>query len=367
MKRIVVVGGSIAAVTAASWLRVRGFDGTVTLLSAETEPPYTRVPLSKTVLSGQATDASTALPPLDGSVELRLGARAASLDTRARRVILESGEPVPYDGLVIATGGRARRLSPPGMSGERVLRTLADCAALREDLTHARSVLVVGAGLLGMEIASTCRTLGLTVTVVDRDPPLSRVLGPVLAEVVTSAAHEQGVEMRRVPSGVRLVGSHTLSGVDAGGDILTADVIVSAAGDVPAVDWLTGSGLTLDGGVVTDSRGRVADGIVAAGDVAVVRGTRRRPHWTNAVEQARVAAQALLGEDAAGSGLPSYFWTSQFGVDVKIAGEPAGLGEPDLVEVDGRSMLLRWSAGAAATVNHVMPVRKIRQFAASAQ
>ncbi|WP_215452577.1 NAD(P)/FAD-dependent oxidoreductase [Streptomyces sp. ATCC 21386] len=365
MKRIVVVGGSIAAVTAASWLRVRGFDGTVTLLSAETEQPYTRVPLSKTVLSGEATDASTALPPLDDSVELRLGARAVSLDTGARRVILESGEPVPYDGLVIATGGRARRLSPPGMSGERVLRTLADCAALREDLTRARSVLVVGAGLLGMEIASTCRTLGLQVTVVDRDPPLRRVLGPVLAEVVTSAAREHGVMLRTVPGGVRLVGSDTLEGVDAGGDLLTADVIVSAVGDVPAVDWLTGSGLTLDHGVVTDSRGRVADGIVAAGDAAVVRGASRRPHWTNAVEQARVAAAALLGEDVAGAALPSYFWTNQFGVEVKIAGEPAGLGTPDLVDVDGNSMLLRWSGGAAATVDHTMPVRKLRQLASA--
>ncbi|MCD9880968.1 NAD(P)/FAD-dependent oxidoreductase [Streptomyces guryensis] len=365
MKRIVVVGGSIAAVTAASWLRVRGFDGTVTLLSAETEAPYTRVPLSKTVLSGLAKDASTALPPLDDSVVLRLGTRAASLDTRARHVILESGEPVPYDGLVIATGGRARRLSPPGMSGERVLRTLADCAALREDLTHARNVLVVGAGLLGMEIASTCRTLGLEVTVIDRDPPLRRVLGPVLAEVITTAAREHGVMLRTAPGGVRLVGSHRPEGVEADGELLTADVIVSAVGDVPAVDWLTGSGLTLDCGVVTDSCGRVADHIVAAGDVAVVRGTRRRPHWTNAVEQARVAAAALLGEEVAGSGFPSYFWTSQFGVDVKIAGEPAGLGEPDLVDVDGGSMLLRWSAGAAATVNHTMPVRKIRQLASA--
>ncbi|MGK3940031.1 FAD-dependent oxidoreductase [Streptomyces caeruleatus] len=365
MKRIVVVGGSIAAVTAASWLRVRGFDGTLTLLSAETQQPYTRVPLSKTVLSGEATDASTALPPLDHSVVLRLGTRAVALDTRARRVIIDNGEPVPYDGLVIATGGQARRLSPAGMSGERVLRTLADCVALREDLTRARSVLVVGAGLLGMEIASTCRTLGLQVTVVDRDPPLRRVLGRVLAEVITDAAREHGVVLRTVPGGVRLVGSGTLEGVDADGDLLTADVIVSAVGDVPTVDWLTGSGLSLDRGVVTDSRGRVADGIVAAGDVAVVRGACRRPHWTNAVEQARVAADALLGQDAAGASLPSYFWTHQFGVEVKIAGEPAGLGEPELVDVDGRSMLLRWSAGAAATVNHTMPVRRLRQLASA--
>ncbi|MFJ9121950.1 NAD(P)/FAD-dependent oxidoreductase [Streptomyces sp. NPDC102394] len=365
MRRIAVVGGSIAAVTAASWLRVRGFEGTVTLLSAETEQPYTRVPLSKTVLSGEATDASTALPPLDDSVDVRLGTRAVSLNTRARRIVIDNGEPVPYDGLVIATGGRARRLSPPGMAGEKVLRTLADCAALREDLARAHSVLVIGAGLLGMEIASTCRTLGLQVTVVDRDPPLRRVLGPVLAQVITDAAREHGVVLRTVPGGVRLVGSRTLEGVDADGDFLTADVIVSAVGDVPAVDWLTGSGLRLDRGVVTDSRGRVANDIVAAGDAAVVRGVGRRPHWTNAVEQARVAADALLGEEVAGVALPSYFWTNQFGVEVKVAGEPAGLGEPDLVDVDGSSMLLRWSAGAAATVNHTVPVRKLRQLASA--
>ncbi|MFF7047785.1 NAD(P)/FAD-dependent oxidoreductase [Streptomyces griseorubiginosus] len=365
MRRIVVVGGSIAAVTAASWLRVRGFDGTVTLLSAEKEQPYTRVPLSKTVLSGEATDASTALPPLDDSVVVRLGTRAVSLDTRARRVIVDNGDPLPYDGLVIATGGRARRLSPAGMSGERVLRTLADCTALREDLTRARTVLVVGAGLLGMEIASTCRILGLEVTVVDREPPLRRVLGPVLAEVITDAAREHGAVLRTVPGGVRLVGSRTLEGVDADGELLTADVVVSAVGDVPAVDWLTGSGLCLDRGVVTDSRGRVTDHIVAAGDAAVVRGTGRRPHWTNAVEQARVAADALLGEDTGGASLPSYFWTNQFGVEVKVAGEPAGLGEPDQVEAVTGSMLLRWSGGAAASVNHSMPVRKLRQLASA--
>ncbi|MFF4628343.1 NAD(P)/FAD-dependent oxidoreductase [Streptomyces griseorubiginosus] len=365
MRRVVVVGGSIAAVTAASWLRVRGFDGTITLLSAEKEQPYTRVPLSKTVLSGEATDASTALPPLDDSVVVRLGTRAVSLDCTARRVIVDNGDPVPYDGLVIATGGRARRLSPPGMSGERVLRTLADCVALREDLTRARTVLVVGAGLLGMEIASTCRALGLEVTVVDREPPLRRVLGPVLAEVVTDAARKHGVSLRTVPGGVRLVGSRTLEGVDADGELLTADVVVSAVGDVPAVDWLTGSGLCLDRGVVTDSRGRVADHIVAAGDAAVVRGSGRRPHWTNAVEQARVAADALLGEDTSGASLPSYFWTNQFGVEVKVAGEPAGLGEPDQAEAAAGSMLLRWSGGAAATVNHTMPVRKLRQLASA--
>ncbi|MEU2265644.1 FAD-dependent oxidoreductase [Streptomyces olindensis] len=139
---------------------------------------------------------------------------------------------------------------------------------------------------------------------VDREPPLRRVLGPVLAEVIVTAARAYGVVLRTVPGGVRLVGSHTLGGVDADGDVLTADVIVSAVGDVPAVDWLTGSGLTLDGGVVTDSRGRVVDGIVSAGDAAVVRGACRRPHWTNAVEQARVAAAALLGEDVAGRRFP---------------------------------------------------------------
>ncbi|KUO09580.1 hypothetical protein AQJ58_23780 [Streptomyces sp. DSM 15324] len=155
-----------------------------------------------------------------------------------------------------------------------------------------------------MEIASTCRSLGPQVTVVDRDLPLRRVLGPVLARVITDAAREHGVVLRTVPGGVRSIGSRTLERVDADGDLLTADVIVSAVGDVPAVDWLTDSGLTLDGGVVTDARGRVADGIVAAGDAAVVRGACRRPHWANAVEQARVAAAALLGEphDAAHSG-----------------------------------------------------------------
>ena len=165
LRDVVVVGGSIAALTAVEMLRMEDFGGRITVLSDEDLPPYTRVPLSKGVLAGTESIDDVVLVPLSGDVDLRLRTPATGLDLGARTVQTPSG-PVPYDGLVIATGGRARRLGHAGQD-ERVLRSHGDCARLRSDLGAASSVLVVGGGFLGMEIASTARALGKDVTVVD--------------------------------------------------------------------------------------------------------------------------------------------------------------------------------------------------------
>ena len=281
LRDVVVVGGSIAALTAVEMLRMEDFDGRITVLSDEDVPPYTRVPLSKGVLAGTESIEDVVLAPLADDVDLRLRTPATGLDLRSRTVHTPAG-PVPYDGLVLATGGRARRLGQPGQD-ERVLRSHGDCARLRADLAAASSVLIVGGGFLGMEIASTARALGKDVTVVDLAPPLDRLLGAVVGRHVRSVAAQAGVRIVVTDGGVRLLGTPTPTGVElVDGTRLEADLVVSAVGDVPNVEWLAGSGVRLHGGIVVDASCRVAPGVVAAGDVAVVPGgdgtLSRSPH-----------------------------------------------------------------------------------------
>ncbi|MFF3373949.1 NAD(P)/FAD-dependent oxidoreductase [Streptomyces sp. NPDC002680] len=368
MKRVVVVGGSIAALTAAQSLRVEGFDGRVTVLSEEPHPPYSRVPLSKGVLAGREPAESALLPPPGDDIEFRTGARAVRLDPRGRLVVLADGTEVPYDGLVVATGARARRLTG---DSDLVVRTLDDARALASRLATARSTIVLGGGFLGMEVATTCRALGLETTVVDLAPPLRRLLGPWLADLAVTAARDHGIRVLVAPDGVAVLDEHR---VRCGDSVLEADVIVCAVGDVPNTDWLRDSGLPLDseGGVAADACCRVAPGVVAAGDV-VSRQGRRAPHWTNAVEQGRAAALGLLhGESARPYRPDPYFWTEQSGLDIKISGELPLTGAPEVLagSVDARSALLTWHHDSGTTtavaVNHRLPVIKLKRLGAGA-
>ena len=365
LREVVVVGGSIAALTAVEMLRMEDFDGRITVLSAEDVPPYTRVPLSKGVLAGTGSIDDVVLAPPADDVDLRLRTPATALDLGTRTVDTPAG-PVRYDGLVIATGGRARRLGRPGQV-ERVLRSHGDCARLRDDLAAASSVLIVGGGFLGMEIASTARSLGKAVTVVDVAPPLDRLLGAVVGAHVRSVAARAGVRVVVTAGGVRLLGDPTPTGVElADGTRLEADLVVSAVGDVPNVEWLAGSGVQVRGGIVVDSRCRVVPGVVAAGDVTVVANgdgrLSRSPHWTNAVDQARAAVRALLHGDSAAPYRPSqYCWTEQFGLDVKLVGDLAPRGEPTVLDgsLDEGSALLAWPDAVAprsvVAVDHRTP------------
>ncbi|WP_280426649.1 NAD(P)/FAD-dependent oxidoreductase [Nocardia carnea] len=372
---IVIVGGSIAALTSAQVLRAEGFGGEITMLSAESYAPYSRVPLSKAILSGVAGHDSCTLPIASDDFEIRLGQRAVGLDDRNRIVHLAGGKAVRYDGLIIASGARARRLSRPGQSGEHVIRDMDDVRTLGPSLRRARSVVVVGAGFLGMEIASTCAHLGLAVTVIDRDPPLRRLLGTWLSDLVVRKAEAAGVNFIRAEEGVALTDGDVVEGVRYGDRTITADVVVSAIGDIPNSEWLIGSSFRSEGPLVVDPRCVAAEGIVAAGDVAAIRDASgvvsRLPHWNNAVRQARTAALALLhGNDAPVAAPDHYFWTEAFGLQIKVCGKiPDGI-TPTIIEHDGgaNSFVLQWnsaagSAVAAATVNRKMPVAKLRRLA----
>ncbi|WP_448628585.1 NAD(P)/FAD-dependent oxidoreductase [Geodermatophilus sp. URMC 64] len=376
VRKVVVVGGSIAALTAVQMLRMEDFDGRITVLSDEDVPPYTRVPLSKGVLAGTESIDDVLLAPLADDVDLRLRTPATGLDLATRSVRTPAG-PVRYDGLVLATGGRARRLGTPDQD-ERVLRTHGDCARLRGDLAAASSVLIVGGGFLGTEIASTAAALGKDVTLVDLAPPLDRLLGTVVGAHVRSAATRAGVRIVVTDGGVRLLGAPRVTGVElADGSRLEAGLVVSAVGDVPDVEWLAGSGVRLHGGVVVDDRCRVTRHVVAAGDVAVMADgdgrLTRSPHWTNAVEQARAAVRALLHGDSAAPYRPSqYCWTEQFGLDVKLVGALRPRGEPALLDgsLDAGSALLAWpDATAPRTVvalNHPTPPARLKRLLARA-
>lgn len=374
-RRVVVIGGSVAAVTAAGALRGHGFDGEITLLSDEDRAPYSRVPLSKGVLSGKETPDSAMLPALAGDVTVRLGTRVTRLEPDRQRVVLCDGEEVPYDGLVIATGARARRLTTPGSRGEYVVRTLDDAIRLASRISTASSVLVVGAGFLGMEVASTCADRGLQVTVVDRDPPLRRLLGAWLADLVVESARERGVRFVLAPGGVEIFGHPEIAGVDCGSRRLSADLVVSAVGDLPNTEWLAGSGLPVDGGLVVDARCRVTPRIFGAGDVTVTRlhgrAPYRSPHWTNAVQQAQAAAAALLRGDAAPVvRTDPYYWTEQFGLDIKISGQIPAAVPPAVLAGDPRqrSALVQWCEDgrpvAAVSVNYRTAISKLKKLSA---
>lgn len=345
LRTIVVVGNGIAGLTAADTLRAEGYDGALTLVGDERCPAYSRPALSKALLrDGEDLTAHELPPATHGATEL-LGVRAVGLDVERRLLLLDDGERLPYDGLVIASGCRSRRL---GTGDELTLRSLDDALLLRERLASRPSVLVVGGGPLGMEIASSCLAAGCPVTLASLGPPLLDQLGPHLSSLVVDAA---------VAQGLRVLPAHAPRP--------SADLVVTAVGDLPNVEWLGSSGLLQDKALVVDTRGRARPEIVAAGDAATFP-SGRTPLWTSAIEQSKVAAAALLrGDEATELVARPYFWTEQFGLSVKAAGRLPAAGDPVVVDGEGSSLLLRWPSAAVA-VNYRIPVPRLRRLCEAA-
>lgn len=324
---IAVVGASAAGLTAAQTLRREGYEGPLTVVGDEEHMPYDRPPLSKQVLSGVWEPSKIALPSTVDDIEWRLGVRAVGLDVGGRRLALSTGDSLAYDKLVIATGVTPRRL-PFGqdLAGVHTLRTLPDALAFKEELASARSVVIVGAGFMGSEVAAVASGMGADVTVVDPLPaPMVRQFGPWLGGLVAKLHADHGVRMRLGVGVTGLVGSGRVEGVElADGTVLPADVVLVAIGSVPNTAWLAGSGLSLTDGVDCDSLCRAAPNVVAAGDVASwthpVHGRRIRvEHRMNATEQGMAAARTLLGKGEPYSPIP-YFWTDQYDVKIQAYG-----------------------------------------------
>ncbi|MEI2775097.1 MAG: FAD-dependent oxidoreductase [Tetrasphaera sp.] len=387
MKRIVVVGNGIAGLTAAESVRDAGFDGELTIIGDEAHAPYTRPALSKAALLDDDPAVLRLPESTHGATEM-LGIRVEHVDTGRRVLRLGDGDgdDVPYDGLVIASGSRARHLLPAPAeresaaeeSGELTLRSLDDMIRVRRRLHDRPSVVVVGGGPLGMEIASGAIAAGCPVTLVANGTPLHRHLGTYLADLLVGAAREHGVVVRTEGCAGARRGSTGPEVVLHDGTIVAADVLVSAIGDLPNLEWLEGSHLLTGGQLIVDSRGRViADDrarpdIVAAGDIATFPtaiGPRRVPLWTSAIDQAKVAGPALVrGDEAPALDFRPYFWTEQFGLHLRAAGELPPDGRPEVVDGDPqtRSALLRWArpdAGTAAALNFRYPIPRLRRLA----
>lgn len=353
--RIVVAGASMAGLRAAEQLRAAGWTGAVTVIGDEPHMPYNRPPLSKEVLAGKAPFASLALRPRASvaDVEWRLGRRAVAARFAEHTVELDGGEVLPYDGLVVATGMRPRRLRCPGpLAGRHTVRTLADAQGLREALTRPGArVVVVGAGFIGCEVAATAVGLGAAeVTVVDPLPlPMVGPLGDLLARALLARHEERGVRFALGTGVAGFEGDDRVTGVVlSDGSVRPADVVVESVGSVANTEWLDGNGLDLTDGVLTDELLRVGGRpeVVAVGDVARFPNARydgvprRVEHWSIPTDTAKQAAKALVAhlvdgepEPAPFAPLPT-FWSDQHDFRLQSFGAPA-LGLADVRVLDG--------------------------------
>ncbi len=346
---LLVVGAGLAGLSAARAARQAGFAGPVTVVGAETHRPYDRPPLSKDYLLGAVGVGDLGLEGSaeDLQVDWRLGAVATAFDAERRRLTLADGGTLEADAVVLATGSTARRL--PGVTGPNVLtlRTLDDADRLRSLLRPGAAVAVVGAGLIGSELASAALTLGCTVTLISNETnPLARLYGDDLGRVFLDWHREHGAtfvygtSVTGVGAGPGEEGvAELLVETPDGTRVVGADVVVVSVGGAPDVAWLAGSGLAVVDGVVCDERGLTSvDGVGAVGDCASWWDPRlgrhhRAQHWTDALERPAVVVSALLGVPL-GRARPylPYFWSDQYGRRIQLAGYPT---LADEIEVDG--------------------------------
>jgi 3-phenylpropionate/trans-cinnamate dioxygenase ferredoxin reductase subunit len=329
----VIVGASLAGARAAETLRAEGFDGRVVLIGEEPERPYERPPLSKGYLAGEAERDSVYVHDArfyeDHAIELRTGTRVTTVDLAADAVVLDNGERIGYDRLLLSTGAAARRLRAPGadLDGVHHLRSLADAGELRAALRSATSVAVVGAGWIGSEVAAVARQLGRPVAMIAPGAaPLERVLGADVGGFYRTLHAEHGVDLHLGQQVDVLHGSGRVEEVrTTDGQTIPADLVVVGIGAVPRVELAATAGLGVRDGIVVDECLQTSvPGIFAAGDVAaawhpLLRTRIRLEHWANALNQGRTAALNMLGHATPYQRVP-YFYSDQYDVGMEYSG-----------------------------------------------
>jgi len=338
---VVIVGGGAAGFSAADALRREGYDGPVTIISADTSAPYDRPNLSKDYLAGTASDDWIPLRSpdyyRDQRIELVLNSRVSSLDARRKVIQVEGGKTYDFDRLLLATGADPVKLPIEGAPDSQVhyLRTYADSRALAERASSAKQVVVVGSSFIGLEVAASLRARGLGVHVVSRErQPLERVLGPDVGQFMRRLHEAHDVVFHLEDSVARLDGRKA---VLASGATLDADFLVLGVGVRPSLALAEQAGLKMDRGVVVDEYLETsAPGIFAAGDIARwpdphSGGPVRIEHWVVAQRQGQVAARNILGRRERFDAVP-FFWTRQYGVSIKYVGHAE---KWDAIDIDG--------------------------------
>lgn len=343
----VIVGGGLAGASAIEGIRELDKEGPITLLSAERELPYHRPPLSKTFLAGNGSvddlrvQKAAWYPRND--VRVRLNTTARSVHMGKQSVTLESGERVPYDRLLLATGSAPRGLNAPGVDSEGVyyLRTLQDCYAIRNAIRPGARLVLVGGGFIGMEVAATAKMKGADVTVLEAGPTVYRAFAsPELSAFFKKLLESQGVQLRVGAKVTRLRASEdgVVQAVVTEGGEVPADLVVVGAGAEPNTQWLANSGLSIDrGGIIVNVRLETnGKGVYAAGDIArivdpVTRQPRRLEHWDNAQATGRQAGRNMAGANESYHH-QSAFFSDLLDITINVLGETDA---PDEVIVRG--------------------------------
>ncbi|WP_375483401.1 NAD(P)/FAD-dependent oxidoreductase [uncultured Mycobacterium sp.] len=376
LKQVVVVGSGVAGTRAAETLRAEGYDGALTIVSAERHAPYHRPPLSKKLLTGKVQRAGIDLAPhFDVDARVLRGASAVGLDMSSRTVLVRDDDreqELGFDGLVIASGAQPREWpGGPVPDGVFLLRTVDDCLAIRQRLQARPRVVVVGGGFIGAEVAASCRSLGLDVALVELTAgPLLGALGEEMADRYAALHRQHGVDVR-VNVGVdTFVGEGNVRAVRlTDGNELAADLVLIGLGVAPATGWLDGSGLRVDDGVLCDATGAVEGGkrVVAAGDLArwwhpLYEKHLRVEHWEHAARQGAAAARTLLAGPGRGDayGEVPYFWSDQYDVKLQMLGVPDDYDAMQVIEgdIDGWTFLAAYGRdGRTIAVVSTIPGR----------
>ena len=348
LRQVVVVGGGVAGTMAAQTLRTEGYDGELTIVGAERHAPYHRPALSKKLLTGEIHRAGIDMAPQNEFQARTLrGANAVGLDMASRTVQVRDGNQdrvLNFDGLVIASGADVRQW-PGGKvpGGVMPLRTVDDCLAIRSRLGRRTRVVVVGGGFIGTEVAASLRSLGHKVTLLSRaNALLHSALGEEMGSCWTDLHRERGVDVRVGVKVDGFAGNGDVKSVQlSDGSNVKADLVLFGLGVEPATDWLQGSGIKVDKGVVCDATGAAegATDVVAAGDVArwwhpLYQQHLRIEHWDQASRQGVTAARNLLTgpADAQEYDAVPYFWSDQYDVKLQLVGVPTGYNTVEVVE-----------------------------------